>query len=138
MPVYWFILFLMPKIVERQFDCLRKHFFWRVNISNNKEKPKLHLLSWENVCKPIGCGGLGLTSLSDRNSTFLFKWWWKCCAERWKLWNTFLQHKYGNDFIITRFLSLINDNASSFILKSIIESGMSSIERGFFSHVFGG
>lgn len=104
-------------------------------MSNDGEKPKLHLHSWENICKPKSCGGLGLSSLKGRNSAFLFKWWWKCCEEKGKLWNKLLQHKYGRDFF-TRLPSLLNDNASSYILKSFIEFGMSSIEKGCFSHIF--
>lgn len=90
MLVYWFSLFLMPKTVMNQIEKIRKRFFWGVNLVNDKETSKLHLLSWEKICKLKEAGGLGISSLKARNSALLFKWWWRCSEDRGKFWNVFL------------------------------------------------
>lgn len=74
-PIYWFNLFRLPKIVQADLDKLRKKFFWGISKKDGIEKKKMHLLKWSEVCKPKQQGGLGISSLSLRNSILLFKWW---------------------------------------------------------------
>lgn len=79
LPSYWLSLFKLPKAVENKIEVMRRKFFWGFNKTNNLERSKMHLLKWYVVCKPKQYGGLGLTSIRQRNSVLLFKWCWKAC-----------------------------------------------------------
>lgn len=68
LPSYSLSLFKLSKAVENNIEVMRRKFFWGCNIVNNTERDKLHLLNWSKVCKPKKFGGLGLTSIKQRNS----------------------------------------------------------------------
>ncbi|XP_020678602.2 uncharacterized protein LOC110096820 [Dendrobium catenatum] len=57
---YWIRGSILPKTVFKLFKktCSRFLFFGDIDCSN-----KLHMVSWDNVCKPKSKGGLGLPSL---------------------------------------------------------------------------
>ena len=42
-----------------------------------ENKKKYHLVSWQNVCLPKDCGGLGVLDLETMNISLLCKWLWK-------------------------------------------------------------
>lgn len=82
----------------------------------------MHLLKWAEVCKPKHQGGLGVSSLSLRNSVLLFKWWWRGNKERSSFWNQFLRAKYGFGQSFD-FQLLKSSNASSSTIKDIQSVG---------------
>lgn len=89
---------------------------------NDTSINKLHLVKWTAIYKPKRQGGLGVSSISLRNSVLLFKWWWRSQHERDSLWNRFLRAKYGNMNILNfNLLNVSNDSSSA--VKDIILAG---------------
>lgn len=60
----------------------------------------MHLVGWEEVCKPKKLGGLGITKIRDMNKALLSKWLWRFGIERDSLWRQVVAEKYGiyNDY----------------------------------------
>lgn len=38
---------------------------------------RYHLVAWKSICRPLGCGGLGLRSIKDHNRVILATWFWR-------------------------------------------------------------
>lgn len=43
---------------------------------------KYHLVSWGQVYKPKGQGGLGVINLETFTKAFLLKWWWEILSRQ--------------------------------------------------------
>ncbi|XP_062118451.1 uncharacterized protein LOC133832079 [Humulus lupulus] len=52
---YLMSIFLLPQKVIKEIDCLCRIFLW----GGNGTRSKLHLASWDHVCRPKSYGGLG-------------------------------------------------------------------------------
>lgn len=50
-----------------------RNFPW----NDSSENRKYHPVNWNQVCKPVDCGGLGIRPISDMNKALLGKWIWK-------------------------------------------------------------
>ena len=72
-PVYFLSCFHCPKAVVRRIERLQRDFLWNDSIG----KKKYHLVQWENVCKPLSKGGLGIRSVEKVNKALLGKWLWR-------------------------------------------------------------
>jgi mannosylglycoprotein endo-beta-mannosidase len=66
-------MFLLPKIILKKMDSIRKRFFWQ----GNGTKRRYHLVKWLNITKPKQKGGLGVKELRKMNISLSGKWWWK-------------------------------------------------------------
>lgn len=77
LPIYWFQLYRVPKGILNQIERKIRDFFWGDNIRNGIKENKFHLVKWSNVCKQTKKGGLGLDNIQSKNTSLLFKWWWR-------------------------------------------------------------
>ena len=59
-------------------------------------EPKMHLVNWAKVCRPLQDGGLGIRRLGNFNSALLGKWLWRYGMETDALWRRVIEAKYGN------------------------------------------
>ena len=59
-------------------------------------EPKIHLVKWVKVCKPLQVRGLGIRRLGSFNSALLGKWLWRYGMETDVLWRRVIEVKYGN------------------------------------------
>jgi hypothetical protein len=57
---------------------------------NNK---KIHMVSWDMVCRPKDKGGLGVKASSQMNQAMLAKLSWRMFQKQEGLWNDVLQKK---------------------------------------------
>lgn len=55
----------------------------------------LHLVAWDDICKPKRLGNLGINRICDMNKTLLFKWSWRFGRESESLWRQVIVSKYG-------------------------------------------
>ncbi|WOH11192.1 hypothetical protein DCAR_0830672 [Daucus carota subsp. sativus] len=94
-PVYWLSLYKIPTTVVQKIEIIRRRFLWGEDIEG---KRKVHLISWDKICRSKVEGGLNITSLKDRNHALLSKWWWRAYSERGSFWNNFFTSCYGNSW----------------------------------------
>jgi len=54
-------------------------------------------VSWENLCKPLEEGELGIKDVRKSNGALLAKWKWRLMGEEKGLWKEVFLSKYGMD-----------------------------------------
>lgn len=70
LPTFAMYTYLLPKIVTKQIDKLRKHCLWRGSDLNNRKSSKA---AWLMVCVPKPEGGLGVLDLKIQTENLLRK-----------------------------------------------------------------
>ena len=66
---YFLSLLPLPSKVAKRMEKLRRDFLWK-RIGG---EPKIHLVNWAKVCKPLQAGGLGIRRLGSFNFALLGK-----------------------------------------------------------------
>ncbi|OMP00911.1 reverse transcriptase [Corchorus capsularis] len=89
-PAYNMMTMALPKNVTRSLDSLNNRFLW----GGNEQKRGVHLVSWEDVCRPKRMGGLGLRRMELHNIALLQKTAWRFITEEDSLWVKFIKAKY--------------------------------------------
>ncbi len=72
-------------------DRIRRGFFWKGRTSNNGFNC---LVNWDQVCRPLSIGGLGVRNLRATNSALLMKNFWKFYNDRTLPWVRIINHKH--------------------------------------------
>lgn len=70
LPTYYLSLFSIPVTIERKIEQFQRELLW----DKGKQEDGIHLVAWENVCKPKKMGGLGITRVKEVNKALLTKW----------------------------------------------------------------
>ncbi|XP_022003664.1 uncharacterized protein LOC110901123 [Helianthus annuus] len=70
LPCYYFSLYRAPAKVIADLECLIKNFLW----GSSSGVRKTHWVTWERVASPKKAGDLGVSKLSDINTSLLCKW----------------------------------------------------------------
>ena len=122
-PAYWFSLFKLPSAIINKIEKIRRKFLWGGKAGNGAKRT-LHSLSWNKVCSPKSCGGLGLVSIRHRNEVLLAKWVWRAYNERDRYWNKILGVRYGRMWNYD--LSKVATGTCSPIVKSIVSTHLTS------------
>ena len=73
LPTYFLSLLPLPGKVAKRMEKLQKDFLW----NGIGGEPKIHLVNWAKVCRPLQVGGLGIRHLGSFNSALLGKWLWR-------------------------------------------------------------
>ena len=94
LPTYFLSLFTIPVSVAKRIEKLQRNFLW----GGMGEVAKYHLVSWDQVCSPITCGGLGIKNLTMFNKALLGKWLWRFGVEDSHLWRKIIVAKYGMEW----------------------------------------
>nr|XP_029145202.1 uncharacterized protein LOC114924525 [Arachis hypogaea] len=82
LPVYYLSLYKMPKAVAEKLISLQRRFLW----SKEDGRLGMTMVRWKVVQTPKKFGGLGVGDAMVRNTTLLFKWWWRFSKEDCPLW----------------------------------------------------
>jgi ribonuclease HI len=76
--------------------------------TSTKEKKRMPLIAWDQVCKPVREGGLGIRKIRSMNKAFLAKQGWRVFHEN-KEWSTIWKHKYLlNSDSLSDFISSVD------------------------------
>ena len=73
MPMYIFTCFKVPEAICNKMDAISRAFWWGHDLGEKK----MHLVSWDKVCKPKREGGLGLRKFGLMNKSMLAKQLWR-------------------------------------------------------------
>lgn len=84
-------IFVIPVSIAEEIEKKMKDFLW----GSTMEKQKFHLISWEQICISLDCGGLGLKKIKDINTALLCKWIWNIGDGDTKLCKRVIFDKYG-------------------------------------------
>ncbi|XP_038995029.1 uncharacterized mitochondrial protein AtMg00310-like [Hibiscus syriacus] len=68
-------------------------FIW----GSTSSRGGIHLVKWQDVCKPISDGGLGFRKIDKLNNIFLIKLAFHIITKRESLWVRFIRTKYKCD-----------------------------------------
>lgn len=63
----------LPAAFCDEFDRICRSFIW----GESDGAKKIHLVTWDELCKPKECKGLGLTSTKEKNVVVLGKLGWR-------------------------------------------------------------
>ncbi|CAL1367787.1 unnamed protein product [Linum trigynum] len=138
-PLYAMQTTLLPASVCDTIDRKIRWFVWGSQVG----KRKVHLISWETICKPKNQGGLGLRTAKSLNLAYMVKLAWHVLNNEKDLWVRVLQGKYFHhkDGKIMAMKTSNHSNLWRAILKAMptmrrgmawsIRDGMSN---GFWTH----
>jgi hypothetical protein len=90
LPAYYMQNTALPSSICNELDRLNRNFLW----GSSNERKKMHLVSWEKVCRPKGEGGLGIYATKPRNKALLAKLNWRLHDEKESWWARTLTAKY--------------------------------------------
>lgn len=91
LPTYYLSLFSIPMTVERKIEQYQREFLW----GKGKQEDGIHLVDWEDMCKPKKMGGLGITRVREVNKALLTIWLWRFSHEKESLWRQVVAEKCG-------------------------------------------
>ena len=104
---------------------MARSFLW----GSTPDKRKLHLLSWDKVCRPKAEGGLGIRKSMDMNKALVAKVGWRLMQDRTSLWARVLRSKYkAGDFKDRRWLVAKRPGSSTW--RSVIGGLKNVVTKG--------
>nr|KYP50529.1 Putative ribonuclease H protein At1g65750 family [Cajanus cajan] len=91
LPLHYLSFWKMPLSVIKEVVKIQRRFLW----SGVKESSKICWVKWDQVCKPIKEGGLGIKNVAWFNMSLLGKWVWRGLKFPNSLWVQVLKAWYG-------------------------------------------
>ncbi|KAL0401951.1 UNVERIFIED_CONTAM: Retrovirus-related Pol polyprotein from type-2 retrotransposable element R2DM [Sesamum latifolium] len=80
--VYWAMAFILPKHVIKEIEQRLRNFLWKGSTDVGYAK-----VSWQQVCRPVSEGGLGIQDLHALNRGLMSRHLWKVItADRSSIW----------------------------------------------------
>ena len=124
-PVHTMSVISLPKATLEGLDSVARSFLW----GSTPDKRKLHLLSWDKVCRPKAEGGLGIRKSMDMNKAHVAKVGWRFMQDRTSLWARVLRSKYKvGDFKDRRWLVAKRPGSSTW--RSVIGGLKNVVTKG--------
>ncbi|XP_059671014.1 uncharacterized protein LOC132316554 [Cornus florida] len=90
---YFLSLFQISCSVAERIEKIQRDFLW----GGKGEEFKYHLVNWEQVCKPLKFGGLGIQKLVPFNRALLGKWLWRFGKEHHRQWRRVISCHFGEE-----------------------------------------
>ncbi|XVF46862.1 hypothetical protein PTKIN_Ptkin03bG0062300 [Pterospermum kingtungense] len=112
-PLYALSCVKAPTNICRKIDQISRNFLW----GHEANQRKLHMISWNKLCKPKSRGGLGILNIEARNLSLLGKQAWRIGMNPDSLIRRTLLPKYCKN---TAFWDCIPRNNDTWIWKSIL------------------
>lgn len=89
-PSYYMQCFPIHKSIINEVNSIASNFLWQ----SSPSKKGIHLLAWEKVCQPKGCGGLGIRNLGYKNRLLITKLCWRLASFLLNLASQIISKKY--------------------------------------------
>lgn len=90
LPTYTMACFLVSKTICKQIIALMADFWWR----NRQDSIGMHWKSWDTLCKPKVCDGLGFKDLEAFNLAMLGKQMWRMLTHKESLMTKIFKSRY--------------------------------------------
>ncbi|XP_038980099.1 uncharacterized protein LOC120110150 [Phoenix dactylifera] len=91
LPVYLMANTVVPKTILLRIERLLRDFLWGSYGGGHG----VHLVAWEQVCRPTSKGGLGVQSLIERREAFIARHAARFILEPHGLWSQVMAARYG-------------------------------------------
>ena len=88
--LFWMTVFMIPAGIIHELEALFRDFFWA---QGHSSRGKCRI-SWDDVCKPRECGGLGFKRLATWNRVLLTKHLWDILIRRQSMWVRWIHRMY--------------------------------------------
>lgn len=97
-PSYFMQSMMILRKISDTIESLVRKFIWGAF-----DGKKMSLASWDLICQPKWCGGLGMRQLHYQNISFPLKLGYKVVVDDEALWVRILRSKYGlNGILLNR------------------------------------
>jgi hypothetical protein len=83
-------LFPVPVSVANRIEKIQRDFLW----GGMGDESKMHLVNWDQICRPLRAGGLGIRNVLKFNKALLGKWLWRYVTESEALWYKIIKEEY--------------------------------------------
>jgi len=90
-PLFYLSFFKAPTTIYNSIISIQRRFLW----AWGKDKRYIPWFSWDNVCKSLEEGGLGIKDVRLFNSVLLAKWKWRLMSGEQGKCKDILVSKYG-------------------------------------------
>lgn len=111
---FWAAVFPLPKKFLEELERLCSSYLWKGEIGSARDAK----VSWDSVCTPKICGGLGLKKLVAWNHVFTLKLIWLLFTKGGSLWISWVSSNLINGRL---FWDIPNIAGGSWIWKSILK-----------------
>lgn len=88
--IYWAVIFGLLGKIKQQVESLCARFLW----GGPDLTKKIHLLSWETICKPLEEGGLNIRRVKEMNRAGVLKHIWRIVTNKESLWVKWVHARY--------------------------------------------
>ncbi|KAL0285647.1 UNVERIFIED_CONTAM: Retrovirus-related Pol polyprotein from type-2 retrotransposable element R2DM, partial [Sesamum radiatum] len=111
--VYWAMAFILPKSIIREIEKRLRSFLWKGSSGVGYAK-----VSWQQACRPVEEGGLGLRDLLALNRGLMSRHLWRVImADRSSIWVDWVIHcRLRNASIWT-----VSDRTGSWSCRKLVE-----------------
>jgi hypothetical protein len=79
LPTYYLSLLPVPMSVAKRIEKIQRDFLW----GGMGDDQKLHLVSWNQICRPLRAGDLGIRNVHKFNQALIGKWLWRYASHTW-------------------------------------------------------
>ncbi|XP_074304440.1 uncharacterized protein LOC141639159 [Silene latifolia] len=87
---YWASMFILPNGLIHRIEAICRNFIW----DGGTEYTKVHLVSWDTICKPKEEEGLGIKDDIIWNKAAVGKLVWWITSKAYHLWVKWVNHTY--------------------------------------------
>jgi len=123
-PLFYLSIFKAPVVVCNKISSIQRKFLW----DWGRQNKSIFWVSWDNVCKPLEEGGLGVKEIRNFNSTLLAKWKWRLMSGEGGKWKEILNSKYNSESDVNQ----VNLKYQSWWWRDLAKIGGDGAEEGWF------
>ncbi|KAL0285318.1 UNVERIFIED_CONTAM: hypothetical protein Sradi_7176900 [Sesamum radiatum] len=86
--VYWAMAFILPKHIIKEIEKRLRNFLWKGNLDTGYAK-----VSWQQVCRPVNEGGLGIRDIHSLNKGLMSRHLWRIIShDSNSIWVSWIFH----------------------------------------------